>query len=95
MRESHEKAVQGSHGHGDGGFAAASGGDRGRGILSSPFFTIGTLVGMGCVFLCLPLFFIAWILQLRQSVKTKQYGWALCIAIFGIFLIVRGLLQIW
>ena len=24
-----------------------------------PFFTIGTLVGMGCVFLSLPLFFIA------------------------------------
>lgn len=60
-----------------------------------PFFTIGTLVGMGCVFLCLPLFFIAWILQLRQSVKTKQYGWALCIAVFGIVLIVRGFLQIW
>ena len=37
MRESHEKAVQGSHGHGDGGVAAASGGDRGRGILSSSF----------------------------------------------------------
>lgn len=60
-----------------------------------PFFTIGTLAGMGCMFLSLPLFFIAWIGQLRQSVKTKQYGWALCIAIFGIFLIVRGLLQIW
>ena len=59
------------------------------------FFTVGTLAGMGCVFLSLPLFFIAWIGQLRQSVKTKQYGWALCIAIFGIFLIVRGLLQIW
>lgn len=59
-----------------------------------PFFTIGTLVGMGCVFLCLLLFFIAWILQLRQSVKTKQYGWALCIAVFGIVLIVRGLWQI-
>lgn len=60
-----------------------------------PFFTIGTLAGMGCVFLSLPLFFIAWILQLRQSVKTKQYGWALCVAVFGIVLIVRGLLQIW
>ena len=58
-----------------------------------PFFTIGTLVGMGCVFLCLPLFFIAWILQLRQSVKNKQYGWALCVAVFGIVLIVRGLWQ--
>lgn len=58
-----------------------------------PFFTIGTLVGMGCVFLCLLLFFIAWILQLRQSVKNKQYGWALCVAVFGIVLIVRGLWQ--
>ena len=58
-------------------------------------FRIGTLVGLACVFFSLPLFLIAWILQLRQSVKSKQYGWALCVAAFGVFLIVRLILRIW
>lgn len=58
------------------------------------FFNVGTLLGLLFVFTGVILLFIGWARDLHDAVKTKQYIWAVLIAILGLMVILKALVRI-
>mgnify|MGYP007049776762 FL=1 len=58
------------------------------------FFRIATPVGLLFVFVSVILEFISWLCYLKDTIKSKQYIWAIIVAALGLIIIVKEIIRI-
>lgn len=58
------------------------------------FFRIVTPLGLLFVFVSVILVFISWLWYLKDTIKSKQYIWAIVVAALGLIVIVKEVIRI-
>ncbi len=58
------------------------------------FFNIATPLGLLFVFVSAILSCISWLWYLKDTIKSKQYIWAIIVAALGLIVIIKGVIRI-
>ena len=61
---------------------------------SDIFFSIFTPLGLLFTFLSVILGFISWLWYLKDTIKNKQYVWAVFVGILGILIVLKEIIRI-